>query len=292
MKKVFLKVMNGTNLVTELKSGNVQLAASGGIGVIPIKDLDVLKKDSKLDVKTAPSLNTQYLEINNQNPSFNVKFRRAVTMAINRQQLCDDLYKGTAQLVPTVYTLVSPVYDKSVAPLPFDVEKAKAELAASGFDTSKEITLQVPIGNVLREQSADLIQQNLQAIGLNVKQQKLDFPSVLANAKKGEYEMMLLGYALNADPDYSQYFVPGGGSNFGHTDDAKLTEMMTNAALMTNADERKAAYSEIQKYMRDNQFVVSLYETDQIMAQSKNLKGGIKDFWEGSLDDLYEWHFE
>lgn len=292
LKKVFLKVMNGTNLVTELKSGNVQLAASGGIGVIPIKDLDVLKKDSKLDVKTAPSLNTQYLEINNQNPSFNVKFRRAVTMAINRQQLCDDLYKGTAQLVPTVYTLVSPVYDKSVAPLPFDVEKAKAELAASGFDTSKEITLQVPIGNVLREQSADLIQQNLQAIGLNVKQQKLDFPSVLANAKKGEYEMMLLGYALNADPDYSQYFVPGGGSNFGHTDDAKLTEMMTNAALMTNADERKAAYSEIQKYMRDNQFVVSLYETDQIMAQSKNLKGGIKDFWEGSLDDLYEWHFE
>ena len=104
--------------------------------------------------------------------------------------------------------------------------------------------------------------------------------------------MMLLGYALNADPDYSQYFVPGGGSNFGHTNDAKLTEMMTNAALMTNADERKAAYSEIQTYMRDNQFVVSLYETDQIMAQSKNLKGGIKDFWEGSLDDLYNWHFE
>ena len=61
---------------------------------------------------------------------------------------------------------------------------------------------------------------------------------------------------------------------------------------MTNADERKAAYSEIQTYMRDNQFVVSLYETDQIMAQSKNLKGGIKDFWEGSLDDLYNWHFE
>ena len=44
--------------------------------------------------------------------------------------------------------------------------------------------------------------------------------------------------------------------------------------------------------MRDNQFVVSLYETDQIMAQSKKLKGGIKDFWEGSLDDLYNWHFE
>lgn len=78
--------MNGTNLVTELKSGNVQLAASGGIGSVPVKDLDVLKKDSKLIVKAVPSLNTQYLEVNNSNPAFNVKFRRAVTMAIDRQK--------------------------------------------------------------------------------------------------------------------------------------------------------------------------------------------------------------
>ena len=183
LKKVFIRIMNGTNLVTELKSGNVQLAASGGIGSVPVKDLDVLKKDSKLVVKTVPSLNTQYLEVNNSNPAFNVKFRRAVTMAIDRQKICDELYKGTAQVVPTVYTKVSPVYDESVKPLPYDPEAAKKELAESGFDTSKEITLQVPIGNVLREQSADLIQQNLQAIGLNVKQQKLDFPTVLGNAK-------------------------------------------------------------------------------------------------------------
>lgn len=292
LKKVFIRIMNGTNLVTELKSGNVQLAASGGIGSVPVKDLDVLKKDSKLVVKTVPSLNTQYLEVNNSNPAFNVKFRRAVTMAIDRQKICDELYKGTAQIVPTVYTKVSPVYDESVKPLPYDPEAAKKELAESGFDTSKEITLQVPIGNVLREQSADLIQQNLQAIGLNVKQQKLDFPTVLGNAKKGDYEMMLLGYSLTPDPDYSNYFVPGGSNNFCHSDDPKLTEMMNNAASLPDAEARKAAYKEIQVYMRDNQFVTSLYETDQINVQSKNLVGGIKDFWEGSLDDLYQWHFE
>ncbi len=292
LKKLFIRIMNGTNLVTELKSGNVQLAASGGIGVVPVKDLDVLKNDDKLLVRTAPSLNTQYLEINNSNPDFNVHFRRAVTMSINRQQIVDDLYKGTAHLVPTIYTLVSPVYDPSVTLLPYDLEAAKKELALSGFDTSKELVLQVPIGNTLREQSADLIQQNLQALGLNVVQQKLDFPTVLANANKGDYELMLLGYALTIDPDYSQYFVPGGGSNFGHTDDPVLTEMMSNAALMDNFEDRKKAYAEIQTYMRDNQFVVSLYENDQIMVQSKNLKGGIKDFWAGSLDNIHEWYFE
>jgi peptide/nickel transport system substrate-binding protein len=68
--------------------------------------------------------------------------------------------------------------------------------------------------------------------------------------------------------------------------------MMNNAASLPDAEARKAAYKEIQAYMRDNQFVTSLYETDQINVQSKNLVGGIKDFWEGSLDDLYQWYFE
>ena len=290
LKKVFIRIMNGTNLVTELKSGNVQVAAGGGIGSVPIKDLEVLKGDSKLSVETAPSLNTQYLEVNNQ--VYNVKFRRAVTMAIDRQKICDEIYKGTAQIVPTIYTKISPVYDESVKPLPYDPEAAKKELAESGVDTSKEIVLQVPIGNVPREQSADIIQQNLQAIGLNVKQQKLDFPTILGNAKKGNYELLLLGYGLTPDPDYSQYFVPGGGSNFCQANDPKLTEMLTNAASLPDFESRKALYKDIQVYMRDNQFVTSLYENDGFMIKSKNLVGGIKPFWEGSLDDLYTWHFE
>ena len=68
--------------------------------------------------------------------------------------------------------------------------------------------------------------------------------------------------------------------------------MLTNAASLPNFEARKALYKDIQVYMRDNQFVTSLYENDGFMIKSKNLVGGIKPFWEGSLDDLYTWHFE
>ena len=287
LKKVFLRIMNGTNLVTELKSGGIQMVAGDGIGVIPIKDLDVVKKDSKLVVNTFPAFGGQYLEANNQ--KFNTKFRQAITTAINRQLLVDQLFKGAAEVVPTVYTLPSPVYDKNVISLPYDTEKAKQLLAESGFDTSKEITLDVPIGNVLREQSADLIQQDLTAIGLKVKQQKLDFPTLLAKAKKGDYELLLLGYGLTVDPDYSSYFVPGGSNNYAQVDDSKLTEMFTKAAAMTEANERKIAYSEIQQYLNEQQFIISLYAPDYINAQSKNLHGGIGSFWDGSLYNINEW---
>lgn len=289
IKKVFIRIMNGTNLVTELKSGSIHMAAGGGIGIIPIKDLDMLRNDSKLVVKTTPSLQGQYLDVNNSLPEFNAKFRQAITTAINRQQIVDQLFKGAAQLAATIYTPASFVYDKNVQPLPYDPAKAKQLLAESGFDTSKELVLNVPIGNVLREQSADLIQQDLQAIGLQIKQEKVDFPTLLARARKGDYQMILIGYGLSFDPDYSSYFVPGGSNNYAHTNDPKVTKMLLDAAAMVSTDERKAAYSEIQQYMNEQQFITSLYAPDYIIAQSKRLNGGIKEFWDGSLVNLHEW---
>ncbi|MDF2500278.1 MAG: hypothetical protein K0Q77_992 [Anaerosporomusa subterranea] len=292
LKKVFIRIMSGTNLVTELKSGNIHMVAGGGIGQVPIKDFDMLKKDSKLVVKTAPSLKAQYLDANNSIAAFNTKFRQALATAINRQQLVDQLYKGTARLAETIYVPASSVYDNKVTPLPYDPAKAKQLLTESGFDTAKEIVLLVPIGNTMREQSADLIQQDLKAIGLNIKQEKLDFPTLLARVRKGDYQMTLIGYALPVDPDYSSYFVPGGSNNYAHTNDAKLTKMMLDAAAMASAEQRKAAYSEIQHYMKEQQFVISLYSDDYTIAQSKKLKGGIKDFWDGSLVNLHEWSLD
>jgi len=292
LKKIFVRIMNGTLLVTELKAGNIQMVAGGGIGIVPIKDIDILKKDSKLSVQTVPSFQGQYLDVNNSIPEFNAKFRNAVTTAINRQQIVDQLYKGTAQLVPTIYTPISPVFDKNLKSLAYDPAKAKALLAESGFDTSKEITLEVPIGNVLREQSASLIQQDLTAIGLKVKQEKVDFPTLLARARKGDYQMILIGYGLPVDPDYSSYFVPGGSNNYAHINDPKLTEMMLAAASMTDANQRKAAYVKIQEYMGEQQFLTTLYAPDWIIAQSKRLHGGIRPFWDGSLVDLHQWSLD
>ena len=291
LNKVFIRLMNGTNLVTALKAGNIQMAAGGGVGIIPLKDLGILEKDSNLIVKTVPSFMSQFLDVNNSRPEYNVAFRKAVTTAINRKHIVDQLFKGKAQLIPTIYTPLSPVYDKSVQPLAYDVEKAKQLLKESGYDTSKPITLIVPIGNVLREQSADLIQQDLTAIGLTVKLEKLDFPTLLAKSRKADFDMLLIGLVPTVDPDYSSYFIPGASNNYAHINDPKLTEMMLAAASMTSAPERKAAYGKIQEYMRDGQFLTALYSADNIIAQTKNLKGGIIDYWDGSQSNLSDWEF-
>lgn len=292
IKKIFIKIENGTNLVVDLKAGKVNMAAGDGIGIVPVKDMDMLKKESRLLVKAAPAPSTQLLIANNENKAFNVHFRRAMTMAVNRQQIVDQLYKGYAKVNPTIYTEASPVYDATLKPLPYDVEAAKKELAQSGFDTSKKLTLLVPIGNVLREQSADIIQQNLKAIGLDVQLQKLDFPTMHSRAMKGDFEMLLIGLSQPADPDYSNYYMPGSAGNYSHTNDAKLIELLNAGASKTDFAERKVVYTEIQKYLKDNQFVTALYGQNYFIVQDKNLDGGIKDFWDGSLNDINKWSFK
>ena len=292
LKKIFFKIQNGTNLVVDLKAGKVQMSAGAGIARIPINDIDVLKKEKNLVVKNVPSLGSQFIMINNQNPVFNKNLRMALGHAVNRKQIVDQLYKGYAYVNPTVYTTASPVFDKTVKNFPYDPELAKKELAASGYDTSKEMTLMVPLGNVQREQSADLIQQNLQAIGLKVKLQKMDFPTLMTHNNKGDFEIMLLGLTLAADPDYLNLFQPGSLSNFQKVDDAKLTEMMEAAAFEADSAKRADRYKAIQKYMAENMFNVPLYGEEDFIIQSKNLVGGMKPYWYGSLDDVHKWELK
>ena len=45
IKKIFMKIQNGTNIVVDLKAGKIQMNAGNGIGSIPVKDIDIIKED-------------------------------------------------------------------------------------------------------------------------------------------------------------------------------------------------------------------------------------------------------
>lgn len=61
----------------------------------------------------------------------------------------------------------------------------------------------VSTGNEVREKSAILIQQDLQKIGIKTKIQTLDFPTLLTNARNGDYDLCFIGSAGSVDPSES-----------------------------------------------------------------------------------------
>ncbi|MDC7952873.1 ABC transporter substrate-binding protein [Liquorilactobacillus mali] len=288
IKNVYIKILTSNTLVTQLKSGSVDMSAGGGIGTIPVADVErSLKTDKNLTVKAYPYLQTQYMYINNSKFT-NKNIRLAMTYAINREAIVKKLFRGQADILPSTYTKATKYYDSSLKALPYNLKKAKALLKKSGYD-GHTIKLIVPTGNVARQQSANMIQQNLESAGFKVKQVSYDFPTALAKIKSGDYELSLLGLSLNVDPDQSYLYTPSGSMNFGKVNDSKLTEMFNDGLQATTVTERKKIYSSIQKYMRDNAFTVGLYSDYPFIIQNKSLHGGINKFWVGSLYNMQDW---
>lgn len=289
IKKIFVKIMNGTNIITEFQSGGIHMAAGGGIGVVPVQDLEVLRDDPKLQIDSNPGFNSQYMLINNKKFS-NPKFRLALAYAINRDLIVKNLLKGEGDVIASPYTKASPYLKEGLETIEYNPEKAKQLIAESGFDTSKEINLIVPIGNKVREQSANLIEQDLEAVGLKVVQTTYDFPTVISTIRDiDKFDLCLLGFAYTVEPDTSTYYATGGAMNFSKISDKHLDELLAKGTELTSFEERKVVYYEIQQYMRDNMFILPLYADYQIAAKNKMLNGGIGKYWAGSLSNIHEW---
>lgn len=288
IKNIYLKIMDSTGLVNSIQSGDIDMIAGGGIGVISVNDIATLKNVEGLEVTANPAFAAQYMYINNERFS-SVALRQAIITSINRDKIVDELLLGDGEVTNSYLSSASPYYDTDLQPYAFDTAAAKALIAESGFDTTQTIKILVPTGNQIRVQSASLIEQDMEAAGFVVEQVSMDFASMLAQVKAGDYDLALIGLSLNVDPDISAYYTTTGSSNYLRLTDTALDDLFAEGKTLTSFEERKPVYDEIQTWIKEKAITVPLYSTYQYSVQTTALTGGIKAFWAGSLSDVHEW---
>jgi len=142
-------------------------------------------------------------------------FRRAVSAAINRSDLCKVVYGGHA--VPARGP-VSPAnkfwFDSQLPQARFDPSYALQLLREDGFRLTAgklvdrgghpvEFSIVTNAGNRTRERTATMIQADLRAIGIMVNVVTLDFPSLIQRISENfNYEAALLGMTnVELDPN-------------------------------------------------------------------------------------------
>ncbi|MGP6140199.1 ABC transporter substrate-binding protein [Jeotgalibaca sp. A127] len=287
VSSVFIRVMSGTNLATELQTGGVTMNASGGIGEIAISDIDMVSGVEGVTLETQPSWTAQYMYINTT--SYDENIRLAMSHAVNRDTIVDNLLQGNADVIASPYSAASPYYNDDLSPLAYDPEKAKDYIAKSEYNMSEPIELMVPTGNKVREQSANLIEQDLEAVGFTVEQVTYDFPTTLEKARAADFDLYLGGIAVPVDPDLASYFGSEGGSNYAHIQDAEIDAMLEAGKSETDSAKRKEIYDAFQVMLQEKAPIVPLYSQHDIVIKQDNLTGGIKEYWGGSLYDVHEW---
>lgn len=155
----FVEVPEVAGRIAGLASGDFDL-----ITVVPPDQIDTIARYDDIEVVGGPGAKMRIIIFNQgdfAHPMMkNRHFRRALTFSIDRQLIAKALFAGRAG-VPNGLQLPSfgPIYDDSYPQPVFDLERAREELALSGYDGEvidypllpNVIDTEVAVAEVLRE---------------------------------------------------------------------------------------------------------------------------------------------
>ncbi|MDN3016032.1 ABC transporter substrate-binding protein [Paenibacillus sp. BSR1-1] len=285
-EKLFFKVVPQANMTAQLQTGEIHLNYPS-TGAIAIQDVEKVKNMANVEAVDGKGYDYQEIYMNTKTFT-DPKMRQAIAYAINRPQIVDKLLKGKAEIIDGPYTKLHPYFDKDIKNYEYDPEKAKKLIEESGWDKSKPIRVNVPIGNQVREQSAVIIAENLKAVGLNVQIQKFDFPTHMQKGAKHDFDLMFLGIPYQVDPDVSAFYGTGGPYNFAGYSNPELDELLNKGKLEPNPENRRVIYNKVQEILHEDVPTISLYSDYLMGAVSKKVKVGLpKQF--GMFYNVQDW---
>ena len=287
LDKMFVKIMPAANLVAQLQTGEINMNAAGGIGKIAVQDFDTVKGFENVTTKTDKTYGYQNMMFNTEKIT-DQKVRQAIAYAIDREKIVDQLLKGEGEIVDGPYTSISPYLDKDLETYTYDPEKAKQLLEEAGWDFNKTIDFVVPIGNKVREQSADIIAQNLEAIGLKLNTTTYDFPTIMSKAKAGEFDLLLMGFTNTIDPDVTTVYGSGATSNYTNYSNPEVDKLLLAGKQEPDTEKRKEIYNQLQAIWSEELPVFTLYSDFDFAAVSKDVAVGAPKVF-GFHNELYKW---
>jgi peptide/nickel transport system substrate-binding protein len=195
-----------------------------------------------------------------QAPMNDVRFRRAVYYALDRNAIRDRVWFGLGKPATGPIHSSIPHYEPDVPKYPYDPKKAEALLDEMGLKRGPDgirakITLDaIPYGDVYNRM-AEYVKQSLGRIGIDVTLRKADIATWGDRARNWDYEMTVmllsqLGHpALGVSRVYISSNIRKGVlfSNMSGYNNPKIDELFDKAAVEVDEAKRQALYSEIQK---------------------------------------------
>lgn len=297
--KLILKVIPADLALAAFEKGEVDATTRPGLGTINISDYEKIKTMPNLDINIYKTESNQNMTINNTKPYLSDKrVRQALYYAIDKEGIVNQLFQGIATVAKGPLPETTPWFNTNLIKYDYNVEKAKQLLQEANWDPNQKIVMAVPKGNIMRERSAPIIQQNLQDIGMKVELEFMEFPTLMAQIEAQEYDVCLLGTSTGMiDPDSNLYsFLHSSqwrptGWNSANFKNADLDKLLDKAAIEVDVEKRKELYNEIQDLVMEELPYLYLYYEDNVGAVSKHIKNAVPNSL-GIEWNIQDWEVE
>ncbi len=223
-------------------------------------------------------------------------FRRAISEAINREDLSRIVYHGHAQPAVGPFSPANNFwFNAKLKPQTYSPDAALKTLQADGFRMEngalkdKDGNLVVfsiitNAGSKTRERMAVLIQDDLQKIGIHVNVVTLDFPSLIERMTQSfDYEAIILGLT-NVDLDPNGEMNVWLSSSENHqwnpqqkvpetTWEAEIDRLMRAQAASIDPKRRKEAFDRVQEIVVEQEPFIFLINKNALSAVSTTVHG-------------------
>ena len=265
-------------IISDLSAQEVALM-NGEVNFMELANAPAVAKyeaDPNFTVVKYPEGRVNYLAVNKfcetvQDP----KVVEAVFAALNRDEIIAGAYgDGMAESANSIFSNVNTFYDPSVEGYTQDVEKAKQLVKETGLD-SRTLTLYFNSERVYMKESAQIIQQQLKNVGINLEVIPLEsagfFEKVFGT--DGDYEFYLNGYGAVGDPDQVVAGMYDGtwGVNLAVSDE--VSQLWKDARTVYTPEERAAIYKQIQIQTRDELTCYPIAYPNYVFVTTSNIKG-------------------
>jgi peptide/nickel transport system substrate-binding protein len=204
------------------------------------------------------------------NPMRDVRVRRAFHLAIDRRRLVDEVLKGsgsvsTQPVAPAVFG-----YNPDLPPPAFDPDRARELLARAGHAHGFALRLDYPLN---QEPAAQIVKENLEAIGVRLEMNGLHRDSVYDLVESGGSRFFLVGWdcASGVASEFYEFCLhtpsPSYGMlNYGHYSNLTIDRIAETNAAILDQRRRQRLLQQAAAIAMDELPVLPLFVQDDIYA--------------------------
>lgn len=283
---------NTDRLILRFGDQNTLLASfiSQAIDIVPVPaaELETVQSLGFADVVLADQLTFYYVGFNVRNAHFsNENIRIAMAHAVDKPQIVGTILGELGAVQHDIFPQGHWSNNPNTPQFNYDPSLAKQLIEGEGYTMGSDgfyekdgqelsLTLEVPTGKQEREQTAVLLKQYWEEVGIRTDLRFQDFPTLVtkllprtAEGRQREvtdedFDAYILGFGIEADPnEYRPYFhtdsMPPNGYNFCGYTDPTMDELMDAQLVATDFAERQSLFHAISEQLVSEQVWIPLY---------------------------------
>jgi len=227
-----------------------------------------------------------FLGYNLNHPIYSdVRVRRAITHALDRKAMIDELLGGQGQVAHSHATPARWDYNPDLFPVSYDPASAAQLLDEAGWLLGSDglryrdgqpfvMHLAVNVESQLRGQTALFVQEALRAVGIQVEIHAMEWDEFLAHISSDAKETYLLGWSLGFDPDpHSIFHSEGGFRHITGYSDPETDRLIEEGRSTTDQARRREIYGRLQLRLAEQQVYTWLFAQDSVVGVSNRVQG-------------------